>query len=54
MNVSETSESIDIKFYLKTHWVGEKAALDYGPDRIGTMVSMATDCSHRVIMGKSF
>ena len=26
-----------------------KAALGFGPDRIGTLVSMATDSSHRVI-----
>ena len=26
--------------------------LGFGPDRIGTLVSMATDSSHRVIMGK--
>ena len=25
----------------------------FGQDRIGTLVSMATDSSHRVIMGKS-
>ena len=31
-----------------------KAALSYGPDRIGSLVSMATDSSHRVIMGKMF
>ena len=31
---------------------GEKAALCFGPDRIGTLVPMATDSSHRVIMGK--
>ena len=31
---------------------GGKAALGFGPDRIGTLVSMATDSSHRVIMGK--
>ena len=29
-----------------------KAALGFWPDRIGTLVSMATDSSHRVIMGK--
>ena len=29
-----------------------KTALSFGPDRIGTLVSMATDSSHRVIMGK--
>ena len=31
-------------------WI--KAALGFWPDRIGTLVSMATDSSHRVIMGK--
>ena len=29
-----------------------KAALGFGPDQIETLVSMATDSSHRVIMGK--
>ena len=29
-----------------------KAALGFEPDRIGTLVSIATDSSHRVIMGK--
>ena len=52
MNISETSWPIAIKFYLKHHWGGGKAALGFGPDRIGTLVSMATDSSHRVIMGK--
>ena len=33
--------------------MGEKAALGFGPDRIRTLVSMATDSSHRVIMGKT-
>ena len=28
-----------------------KAASGFGPDRIGTLVSMATDSSHRFIMG---
>ena len=31
---------------------GGKTALGFGPDRIGTLVSMATDSSHRVIMRK--
>ena len=34
------------------HWGGGKAALGFGPDWIRTLVSMATDSSHRVIMGK--
>ena len=49
MNISGL---IDFKFYLKHHLGGENAALDFGPDRIGTLVSMATDSSHRVIMGE--
>ena len=52
MNISETHGSIATKFYLKHHWVGGKDALGFGPDRIGTLVSMATDSSHRVIKGK--
>ena len=31
---------------------GGGAALGFGPDRIGTLVFMATDSSHRVIMEK--
>ena len=50
--------------YLRSQWAnrnqifsepsleGGKAALGFWPDRIGTLVSMATDSSHRVIMGK--
>ena len=52
MNISETSRLITIKFYLKHHWGGEKAALCFGADQIRTLVSMATDSSHRVIRGK--
>ena len=52
MNISETSGSIVTKFYLKHHWVKGKNALGFGPDRIRTLVSMATDSSNRVIMGK--
>ena len=52
MNISETSGSIVTKFYLKQHLVEEKNAIGFGPDRIGTLLSMATDSSHRVIMGK--
>ena len=51
-DISATSGSIVTKFYLKHHWGGGKDALGFGPDRIGTLVSMATDSSHRVIMGK--
>ena len=52
MNISATSGPIATKFYLKHHWVGGKAALGFGPDRIRTLVSMATESSHRVIMEK--
>ena len=52
MNISETSWPIIIKFHLKHHWGGGLAASSFGPDRIRTLVSMATDSSHRVIMGK--
>ena len=52
LNISTTSGPIITKFYLKHHWGGGKAALEFGPDRIATLVSMATDSSHRVIMGK--
>ena len=52
MNISETRGPIANKFYLKHHWGKGKAALGFGPDRIGTLVSMATYSSHRVIMGK--
>ena len=53
MNISATSGPIVTRFYLKHHWGGGKAALCFGPDRIGTLVSMATDSSHRVIMGRT-
>ena len=49
MNISETNAN---KFYLKDHWGGGKAALEFGIDWIRTLVSMATDSSVRVIMGK--
>ena len=52
INISETSGPIATKFYPKHHWGGGKAALGFWPDRNGTLVSMATDSSHRVIMGK--
>ena len=52
INISETIGPIATKFYPKHHSGGGKAALGFWPDRIGTLVSMATDSSHRVIMGK--
>ena len=53
MNISATSGPMATKFYLKHHWVGGKAALGFGPDQIRTLVSMATESSHRVIMEKT-
>ena len=53
MNISETSWPIVIKFHLELHWGGGLAALVFGLDRIRTLVSMAIDSSHRVIMGKT-
>ena len=52
LNISATSWPIVTKFYLNLHWGGGKAALGFGPDLIRTLLSMATDSSHRVIMGK--
>ena len=48
INISEPSYSspIEIKFYLKHHWSRVKALYWFGPDRIGILVSMATDNSH--------
>ena len=52
MNISETSWPNIIKFHQKHDLGGGLIALGFGPDRIRTLVSMATDSSHRVIMGK--
>ena len=52
INISATSRPIITRLYLKHDWGGGKAALCFGPDRIGTLVSMVTDSSHMVIMGK--
>ena len=40
MNVYEIGGTIAIKFYLKHHWGGGKAALGFGQDRTKTLVSM--------------
>ena len=53
MDISATSGPITMKFYHKHHWDGEKAALGFGLDRIKTLVSMATDSSHSVVMEKT-
>ena len=35
---------------MKHHWGRGKASVGFDPDQIRTLVSMATDSSHRVIM----
>ena len=52
INISATRRPIAIKFYLKHHWGWEMAAIGFRLLRIRTLVSMATDCSRRVLMGK--
>ena len=52
MNISATSWPIGMKFYLNHHLGGGKASVGFDPDQIRTLGSMATDSSHRVIMGK--
>ena len=53
MNISETSCPIKIKFHLEHHWGKGLTALGFGQDGIRTLVSMATDSSHRVMMGEN-
>ena len=53
MNISETRWPIAIKFHQKHHWGKRLAALGFGRDRSRTLVSMATDSFHRVVMGKT-
>ena len=53
INIFETSGPIIIKFHQKHHWGRGLTALGFRLDRIRTLVSMATDSSHRVIRGKS-
>ena len=55
-DISATSGSVTMELYQKHHldgWGGGKAALGVWADRIRTLVSMATDNSHRVIMEKT-
>ena len=52
LNISATSGPIVTKFYLKHHLGGGLIELGFGPGRMGTVVSMATNSSYRVIMGK--
>ena len=52
MAISKTSGPIAIKFNLKHHWDGRKPALGFVLDQIRTLVSMASDSSHKVIVRK--
>ena len=47
INISAARGPITTKFDINHHWGGEKAALGFGRDRIRTLVSMATNNSHR-------
>ena len=51
--ISEASRTIAIKFNLKHHWGGGKAAWGLGADQFRTRFFMATDSSHIFIMGKT-
>ena len=53
MNISETSWPIILKFHQEHYWGGGLTVLGCGLDPSRTLVSMATDGSHRVIMGKN-
>ena len=52
-NISEASRPILIKFNVNHNWVGGLMALGFGADCIKIVVSMATDRSHRLTMGKT-
>ena len=53
INISETSRPILIIFHLEYYFGRGLSVLGFGPDWIITLVSMATDSSQRVIMGKT-
>ena len=52
-NISEASGPILIKFDVNHHWVGGLITLGFGADCIKIVVSIATDSSHRLTMGKT-
>ena len=52
INISETSWPIIIQFHQEHHKDGGLTVLGLRLDRVRTLVSMATDSSNRVIMGK--
>ena len=49
INISETSLSIAIKFYLKHHWGGGTAALGFGVYQFRTLVSMVNDDIYNIL-----
>ena len=53
INISATSWPIGMKFYLNHHWGGGKASVGFDSDWVRTLVTMATDSSQRVVMGKT-
>ena len=52
-NISEASGPILIKFDVNHHWVGGLIALGFGANCIKIVVSIASDSSHRLAMGKT-
>ena len=52
MYISAARGLIATKFYLKHHWGRGLTALGLRPDRTGTLLSMVTGSSHRVIIGE--
>ena len=52
-NISEASRPSLIKFNVNHNWVGGLMVLGFGADCIKIVVSMATDRSHRLTMGKT-
>ena len=52
MYISAIKRPVATKFYMKHQLGGELVALGFGLGRIGTLVSMATNSSHRVIIRK--
>ena len=54
MNISETSRLSQIKFHLEHQWGGGRLHEVLRPDLIRTLIYMATDSFHRLIMRKIF
>ena len=52
LNISEASWPVLIILYVQHHWGEGQAAQGFGADWIKTLVSMATESPHWLIMGK--